>query len=311
MNKLKKLVLTILLLITISIAFSQNYEKVVYNDKIENGYYLAVLPESGEISGVLVLLPGFGQDAESIFPETKIHNVAYLQGILTIAIAGGRKLYADEEVVNRLNSALNHVKSQYEINADQFVIGGFSAGGTISLRYAEYCYDTEDTSIKPKGVFSVDSPVDLFDIWDYFDREIDKNFSEAGVGEARFVSEIMLNEIGDPENNRDNYVRLTPFHSRSNEPGNEIFLRNIAVRVYHDVDIAWQLQNRRRSLFDSNALGASEMINRLLLMGNERAEFMQAQKPGYRSAGFRHPHSWSIVDEVELIDWVNSIFGKG
>jgi pimeloyl-ACP methyl ester carboxylesterase len=296
---------TLFLIVTSQQLNAQNYEKVEFDPAIEDGYYLAVQPKSSELLGVLVLLPGFGESAENIFPETKIHNVAFLHGLLTIAIAGGPKLYADEGVTKKLNDAFDHIADKYSIGKDKFVIGGFSAGGTISLRYAEYSNENPTgASIQPKGVFSVDAPVDLFDIWNYFQREIKKNYSEAGVGEAKFVSEIMLREIGDPIKNRDRYNALTPFNATLETPGNERFLEDIPVRVYHDVDIVWQLQNRKRSLFDSNALAASEMINRLLLMGNEKAEFMPAKQPGYRSSGLRHPHSWSIVDEVELIQWV-------
>ncbi|ELR71965.1 secreted protein [Fulvivirga imtechensis AK7] len=303
---MKNFLSVICLVFCVGVSFGQNYEKVVFNNEPGDGYYLAIAPESTEISGVLVLLPGFGQTAESIFPETKIHNVAYLHGILTIAVAGGRKLYADEEVMTKLNATLEHVKERYNLSRDQFVIGGFSAGGTISLRYAEYCYERpQEASIQPKGVFSVDSPVDLFNIWDYFQREIKKNYSEAGVGEANFVSEIMLREIGHPVKNKATYDKLTPFNADLDEPGNERFLKDVSVRVYHDIDVIWLLQNRRRSLFDSNALAASELINRLLLAGNEKAEFVPAKQPGFRSAGFRHPHSWSIVDEVELVLWVS------
>lgn len=298
----------ILLTLSSGFLFGQNFEKVVFNDQLENGYYVSVMPQSEDIKGVLILMPGFGENAESIFPESKIQNVGYLNGILTVAIAGGRKLYADEEVTTRLNEAFEHVRKKYGVEKDQFVIGGFSAGGTISLRYAEYSYENpQEAAIQPQGVFSVDSPVDLFDIWDYFQREIKKNYSEAGVGEAKFVSEIMLNEIGDPVKDKDTYNRLTPFNADLDKPGNEKFLKEIAVRVYHDVDVVWQLQNRRRSLFDMNSLAASEMISRLMLMGNERAEFMPAKQPGVRSTGLRHPHSWSIVDEVELVQWVGTL----
>lgn len=300
-------VIAFFLIIWFSNLLAQNFEKITFNKEIEEGYYLAVPPESAELAGVLVLLPGFGQKAESIFPETKIHNVAYVNGILTIAIAGGHKLYADEDVTAKLDDAFNHIQKEFSVDKEKFVIGGFSAGGTISLRYAEYCYEyPQKASIQPQAVFSVDSPVDLFQIWSYFNREIEKDFSEAGVSEAKYVAEIMLREIGDPQNNKENYERLTPFNSDLTSPGNEKYLKNIGVRVYHDVDIAWQLQNRRRSLFDSNALASSEMINRLLLLNNERAEFKTAKKPGYRSTGLRHPHSWSIVDEVELVQWVKN-----
>ena len=33
--------------------------------------------------------------AESIFPESKLYNVAYVNNILTITFAEGNKLYAD------------------------------------------------------------------------------------------------------------------------------------------------------------------------------------------------------------------------
>ncbi len=283
----------------------QNYEKVIYRDSTNEEYFLVVPPKSDEVIGALILLPGFGQAAESIFPESKIHNVAYANGILTIAIAGGRKLYLDDAVTEKLNKALAYIKNRYNLTKDKFVIGGFSAGGTISLRYSEYCFENETKApIEPKGVFTVDSPVDLFDIWNYFQREIRKNYSEAGVGEAKFVMEIMQNEIGNPLDNKETYEHLTPFNTTLEVTGNEQYLKNIGVRVYHDIDVVWQLKNRRRSLFDSNALASSELINRLLLLGNESAEFVPAKQKGYRSSGFRHPHSWSIVDEVELIQWV-------
>ena len=99
---------------------------------------MAVQPGSDELNGVLLLLPGFGQNAESVFPESKLHNVAYVNGILTVAIAGGRKLYADDTIIERLNQATEHIKNKYGVASDKFIIGGYSAGGTISLRYAEY-----------------------------------------------------------------------------------------------------------------------------------------------------------------------------
>lgn len=305
-----RIIITGLFIFMLSGLYAQNFEKVIFNNSDDNGYYLAVAPE-GEVKGVLLLLTGFGQQAESIFPESKLQNVAYANDILTIAIAGGRKLYADKSVIKRLNEAVDHVMKKYNVASDDFIIGGFSAGGTISLRYAEYCNEMKNEApIAPKAVFAVDSPVDLFAIWDYFQREIKKNFSEIGVGEAEFVTQIMLNEIGDPIKNTDTYNKLTPFNADLAQPGNEKYLNDTYVRVYHEMDVEWQLKNRRRSLLDSNALPASELINRLLLSGNEKAEFMTAKLPGYRSSGVRHPHSWSIVDEVEFMQWALKVFNE-
>ena len=86
---MKRVMTTISLILLVHPLISQNYERVVFGSDSESDYYLVVPPESDEISGALILLPGFNQNAESIFPETKIHNIAYLRGILTIAIAGG------------------------------------------------------------------------------------------------------------------------------------------------------------------------------------------------------------------------------
>ena len=113
----------------------------------------------------------------------------------------------------------------------------------------------------------------------------------------------MKEEIGTPETNPKRYNELTPFNHRLTETGNEKYLKDMAVRVYHDIDIEWQLKQRRRSLFDSNELSSSEM-----LMGNERAEFIVSKQPGMRSNGMRHPHSWSIVDEIECIQWILKLF---
>jgi len=301
---------TVLALFVLSSALGQNFEKIVFNDKDADDYYIQLKPPTEKINGVLILLPGYGEKAESIFPSSKLFNTAYANGVLTIAIAGGEKIYADEKVMEKLNRGLaDFLKRNPNIPRDKFVMGGFSAGGTISLRYAEYSVENPTKiPITIKGVFTVDSPIDLVDIWEYFQREIKKNYSEAGVFEAKFVSEKMNKDLGTPETNPKRYNELTPFNHRLTESGNEKYLKNMAVRVYHDIDVEWQLKQRRRSIFDSNQLSASELINRLMLMGNDRAEFMTSKQPGVRSNGMRHPHSWSIVDEVECIQWTIKLF---
>lgn len=284
---------------------AQSFEKVVFDRTSDEGYYLALLPATGEVQGVLLLFPGFGQPAESVFSESKLPNVAYANNLLTIILANGPKLHADSALIQRISQAVSDIQTRYDVAPDRFAVGGFSAGGTIALRYSEYCYDPNyEMLLRPFAVFTVDAPVDLFDIWTYFERETKKDFSEAGVNEAKFASQLMQEEIGTPTENAARYSELTPFDRQLDQPGNERFLQDVPMRTYHDIDVAWLLNQRRRSLLDSNALAASELINRLLLLGNERAEFVQAQQPGYRSDGTRHPHSWSIVDEVELIRWV-------
>jgi hypothetical protein len=69
----------IIILFLSNFLLCQSIKKVVLNDKDSiSGYYLAVEPSADSIARVLALLPGFGEKSESIFPETKLHNVAYV-----------------------------------------------------------------------------------------------------------------------------------------------------------------------------------------------------------------------------------------
>jgi pimeloyl-ACP methyl ester carboxylesterase len=289
-------------------SFSQNYDRIVLDPSSEIGYYLAV-PPKGEIEGVLVLLPGFGERPEDVLAETKLHNTAFANRILTLVVPFGSKIYADAPTITGINRALEDSIKRFRLNRNKMVIGGFSAGGTIALRYAERCIEKPLLfPVQPRAVFAIDSPVDIINLWDYFDREKVKNFSQAGVNEANFIQPIMEKELGGtPKTNLPTYVEHSPFYTANSSVGNEKYLKGIPVRVYHDMDVVWQLKNRRRSLFDNNALCSSELINRLLLLGNDRAEFIQSGRPGYRSNGMRHTHSWSIVDEVEFIQWMREI----
>ena len=272
------------------------------------GYYYKVLPTSKEIDRVLFLMPGFSQPAESIFTESMLPYVASANNVLTVALAGGHTIFANEAVIKNINSVIEDVLDEHPTLANKpWVMGGFSAGGTIALRFVEHSRQfLKDAKVNFVGVFTADSPVDIIDLWKYFEREIEKNASEVGVGEAKYVMVKMEEQEGTPKSKPQRYADLTPFNLNEVK-GNEQFLKDVAVRVYHDVDIAWQLQNRRRSVFDSNYLNASELVNRLLLIGNDSAEFIQSEQKGYRSNGMRHTHAWSIVDEVECIQWIKEL----
>jgi pimeloyl-ACP methyl ester carboxylesterase len=273
-----------------------------------SGHYHVVEPKSANISGVLLLLAGFGQRAEDTPPETKLHHVAFTNKILTVFFAAGNKLYADSITEKKLSAVLKDVVTRYKVKTDKFVLGGFSAGGTIALRYVELCNEFPDKfPIQPKGVFMVDSPIDFFTIWNELEELANSSSSEISIEEAVRAMKHIKDDHGDPKENFSYYANLNPFSMNKKHGENELFLKSTAVRVYHDVDISWWLKNRNQSVIQSNYLVTSELINRLLLMGNSKAEFMQSYQTGYRSNGERHPHSWSIIEEVEFMQWMNRL----
>lgn len=302
--------LLILFLVIGGNTYSQSIKKITLDSTDSySGYYLAVEPDGKDIiSGVLILLAGFGQTTEHTPPETKLHNVAYANGILTVFYAGGNKLYADSITQVKLNRLINDILKRYKVQKNTCVIGGYSAGGMIALRYVELCKEFPDKfPIQPRAVFAVDSPIDIFTIYDQLEESVKNNYSELAVEEAVRAMGYIKNDFGIPRENVSTYAKLTAFSMNKAYSQNERFLKDVPVRTYHDVDIAWRIVNRNQTVHGSNYEVTAELINRLVLMGNKRAEFMQTFQTGYRSNGQRHPHSWSIVNEVELIQWMKEV----
>ena len=291
------------------IMYCQSMKKIILNDKDStSGYYLAFEPGSDSIEEVLVLLAGFSERAESIFPQSKLPNVTYANKILTIAFAEGNKITADSIVQSKISAVLEDVIKKYKVKPDGFVLGGYSAGGIVAMRYVELCNEYPDRfPIKPRGIFTVDSPVDLFTVMDDLENNLKNNYSVPAHNEAEYVLKYVKTDYGAPKDNIALYSKLTPFSMDKKYGENEEYLKNTAVRVYHDVDIQWRLINSTQSVKDDNYFITSELIKRLLLMGNKRAEFMQSYQTGYRSNGQRHPHLWSIVNEVECIQWIKKL----
>ncbi len=52
-----------------------------------------------------------------------------------------------------------------------------------------------------------------------------------------------------------------------------------------------------------NAIDLAAWVNELRLMGHSDAELVTTTDKGYFSDGQRHPHTWRIVDEKEMIEW--------
>jgi len=272
-----------------------------------NGYYIAIPPASNTIRGVLVLFCNF-RKPESLLPETKLHNVAAGNDLLTIYASVGNKLIPDDTVTDRINAILKHVSNKYAADTTKFVLGSYDEAGAIVLRYTELAYEHPSRFIlRPKAVFGASPFVDLFGLYHWCERQIKKNYFPPTVGDARFFLDLMTKEQGTIYDHPDNYKKLTPFNREETAAGNEQFLNQVALRLYYDVDINWQLGSRRNSLYDTYIPDGTELINRLLLAGNNKAEFMASKLPGVRSNGIRTPSALSVVDETDCIQWIKRV----
>jgi hypothetical protein len=284
---------------------SQHTEKIVFNPgDSTNDFYLAIPPQSGNIQGVQVLLTCFFSP-ENVLIESKLPNVAYGNDLLTVIVSLKTSMWADSSTVERINLVIKDVVRRYSADTSKFVFGGFIYAGDVALRYTELCYEKPSGyPLLPKAVFAADCPVDLLSLSDLCEREISKNYFPGSVEDGKFILKAMTDNIGAVSEHREKYILVSPFTRELKVMGNEQYLKRVPVRLYYDTDIVWELKTRRNSYFDTFIPDGSEFINRLLLAGNSEAEFVPSRLPGMRTNGMRNPHSWSVIDEVDCIQWI-------
>jgi hypothetical protein len=288
-------------------AICQPAEKIFFNDgdSITN-YYLAIPPTTGSIKVTLVLLCPY-RNPESILPETMLQNVAAANVILTVYASVGMHFIPDDSALEHINKLMANVISKYHADTSMFVLAGYDLAGLTVLRYTELSNEHPDQFIvQPKIIFGIASPVDLTGLYNLCQRQIIKNYFPPAVGDAKFITGILNKSIGPPTDHAERYTQLSPFTYAVSTSGNEQYLKHTVVRLYYDADIDWQLKVRRNSYYDTYMPDASELINRLLLQGNTKAEFISSKQPGVRSNGYRNVTAFSIVDAIDCIQWIKS-----
>ncbi|TDO23782.1 hypothetical protein [Pedobacter duraquae] len=296
---------------------------IYVNDGDSKSLFYYTIEPKADVKGALVLLPSSGENVESVINSNKkLIQSATAHHILTIVLSinNDRGLDDDQLALNFLNATFNQVAEQYHVPKNKFVIGGFSGGGMLALRYTEMSRDdSRKTTIIPAAVFGADPPVDLAGLYNTAKRDLMLNADKVGLSpgkmnglrEAKMIVEE-YNKIygGAPDQYPERYIQCSMYSRSQKDGGNAKYLKNLPVRIYCDPDISWALKERNRDYYDMNAANLSGMINFLNLNGNKEAEFIPALGKGYRLDGTRHPHSWSIVDSVDCLNWVVNIISN-
>ncbi|MDH3650785.1 MAG: hypothetical protein OEQ53_13960, partial [Saprospiraceae bacterium] len=124
------------------------------------------------------------------------------------------------------------------------------------------------------------------------------------VNEATWVNyQLEKNLGGTPQEVPENYRMYSPYVPDMNIDDRLQLFSSVAVRVYTEPDILWWLGHRQKSYYGMNAIDAAALVRDLRVLGNEQAELIATTEKGHHPDGRRHPHSWSIVDNAELVDW--------
>ena len=178
------------------------------------------------------------------------------------------------------------------------------------MRYAEFCVGTKRKTNAPAAAFAVDSPLD-YERW-YLSAELASKrlaLKQRENAENRDAVYYLRKEFGgSPAEVAEAYRRQSVVSVLVPDGGNARLLKDTPVRIHIEPDIKWRVENWEQDVFNSNVTDATALINVLRLFGNKNAELITTSGKGYRRDGSRNPHSWSIVDESDLAQWLTKMF---
>ncbi len=270
---------------------------------IETEDYLLKKTKSNPLA-TLILFGGFPESPIDIMREFAIDSLAELNGVTLLYSKFNRRLWLEENEKNKLKSTLEHAFEKHILSKENIYIGGFSSGGNISLLLSNYLIE-QQSSIQPQGLFLVDSPVDLLALYQCAQKNVKRNFMPASVQESQGIITQFDEHFGNIENGIRNYEKHSPYTCRTKNINNLTDLRNLKIRMYTEPDTLWWKENRRNNYDEMNAFYIKALANEIQdQLNNTKVELIETQNKGFRRNGYRHPHSWSIVDKDELIKWI-------
>lgn len=255
-------------------------------------------------NGVIILFGGFPEGPVDIKREFKILESAKQNNIAVLLMNYNQKLWLTEKDKSSLKESIETIFRTNKLSTKNIYIGGFSSGGNITLLLTDYLISS-NSSIQPKGIFVIDSPVDLLELYRISERNIERNFSEVSTLEAKWLIDVFKNEFGEPEKGVQEYETFSPYTSETNNTKNLSNLDGLKIRFYTEPDTLWWKENRNNESSDLNAYWIEKLAKQLKKeLPNSTVEYITTENKGYRTNGERHPHSWSIVGKNDLIDWI-------
>lgn len=300
MKKILSLSLVLLLLTSCNEKGKENFEKNVFLEVKKEDYEL-IRPLS-DVNEVLVLFGGYPERVEDIKREFKINEIAKQYGVSVLYMTYNQKLWLEEVEKEDLAQRVQNIFEENELPKSKIYFGGYSSGGNMALLLSDYL--VEHHKISPKGVFVIDSPIELAALYRSSVKNIERNFSMPSVQESTWIIETLSQNFGHPDTAISNYEAYSIFTLETKDFNNLNNLKDVKIRFYTEPDTAWWKKNRMADPDQMNAYYLERLANILKDSGFKQVEYIPTENQGYRANGDRHPHSWSIVDKEKLMDWV-------
>ena len=270
--------------------------------KTSNNCYRVYRP-AGPARGLVVLLPYYGSNANE-FSSAALPALLVRKNVATMTVSASGYLMNDDLVT--LMRLIGEVIVELNIPEGRLVVGGISAGGTGAVRYAEYCTSGRcDARSKPVAVFSVDAPLDFESWWNREKLNLRRGNPKSSLEESQAILDALHSTMGgSPNQVRQLYRSRSPFLASEKDGGNARLLKDVPVRLYTEPDVVWMIENIGRDYYTMNAVDQAALVLQLRALGNTKADLITTTGKGFRPPSTRNPHSWTIVDEPELADWI-------
>jgi len=277
-------------------------EIIEYKEIINDNYELNKPVRNA--NAVLVLFGGFPEQPKDIKREFQIQEIAKKNNIAVLYMNYNQKLWINKSDKAHLEELLKLIFDDNKLPTDNIYIGGFSSGGNVTLLLSNYLKSIS-SSIQPKGVFIIDSPVDLLELYRLAKRNIARNFSKLSIHEANWLIKLFENEFENSENGIKKYEEFSPYTAETKNIQNLLSLKGLKIRFYSEPDTIWWEEKRKNKPTDLNAFWIEKLTIILKSkFSHSSVEYIPTKNRGYRSNGERHPHSWSIVDKKDLVEWM-------
>lgn len=285
---------------------------MVEKNGVLESFYLTLIPEKPS-KGLLVILGGFSDPRETL-QETDLPTKACAAGYTVVLPFLYRADTVDRNNTfqSRLELLIPEVIKKYNIPNDKFIIGGQSWAGHQAMLYAERAFNPNYKSIiQPNLVFGVDPPLDLKRLYNGYVRAMTIDTTKRKNSEAAMITHLFKTQFGGtPQQKPKAYEMASSFYRDAKDGGNAKYLTDIPVRLYSDPDINWFITQRNTPVEWTNLADISACIVQLKLLGNKNAEYISCLGKGFLPNGERHPHSFSMLDADEFIEWVNKALYK-
>jgi hypothetical protein len=291
-----------------SLLGAQDAEYVYLNpsDSLHDAY-LVVPPQGKEVKALLIRDYSRLPDVSKKSPY-QINRLCAQAGIMILYTQSSPyfpELFCADSIMENMDVMVTEVIQRYQIPKQNIFTGGISASGTRALRYAIFCAQGKSAlGLNIKGVFAVDAPLDQARFYQSVHQN-KKHFKGGMLWEAELMErEFKRMFPGSPEEFPQAYIEGSVFSAGAKNGGMAQYLLPSSILFFQEPDMDWWLPERGAAYFDINSYDLTACTQMLQSLGHTDVQLITSSKQGYDKEGERNCHSWTIVDEGFLVNWI-------